>query len=103
MLGRLRPECLAGVNEPPLSLDAKSGGSPDRLREASDAEDRAERHDRDSPTAADRRLPLSLAFGTGNGRPRRSAFVTNFAIPPRGGAGPGIVQVRIGIRGQPLP
>jgi sugar lactone lactonase YvrE len=48
-------------------------------------------------------FPSSLAFGTGNGRPRRSAFVTNFAIGPPGGAGPGIVQVRIGIRGQPLP
>lgn len=47
-------------------------------------------------------FPASLAFGTGKGE-RQSMFVTNFAIGPPGGAGPGILKLDIGTPGQPLP
>lgn len=47
-------------------------------------------------------FPASLSFGTGMGN-RQSVFVTNFAIGPPGGAGPGILKIDVGIPGQPLP
>ena len=47
-------------------------------------------------------FPASLAFGTGKGE-RRSLFITNFAIGPPGGAGPGLLKLRVGVQGQPLP
>ncbi len=47
-------------------------------------------------------FPASLAFGTGKGN-RQKVFVTNFAIGPPGGAGPGLVKVDVGVPGLPLP
>ncbi|HZD21897.1 MAG TPA: SMP-30/gluconolactonase/LRE family protein [Acidimicrobiia bacterium] len=47
-------------------------------------------------------FPASLAFGTGRGE-RQSLFVTNFAIGPPGGAGPGLVKMDVGEPGQPVP
>jgi sugar lactone lactonase YvrE len=47
-------------------------------------------------------FPASLAFGTGKGM-RKSVFVTNYAIGPPGGAGPGVLKVDVGIPGLPLP
>lgn len=47
-------------------------------------------------------FPASLAFGTGKGE-RQSLFVTNYAIGPPGGAGPGLLKVGVGVPGQPLP
>ena len=47
-------------------------------------------------------FPASVAFGTGMGA-RKSIFVTNFALGPPGGAGPGVVQVDVGQPGQPVP
>jgi sugar lactone lactonase YvrE len=47
-------------------------------------------------------FPASLAFGTGKGN-RQSVFITNFAIGPPGGAGPGVVKIDVGMPGLPLP
>jgi sugar lactone lactonase YvrE len=47
-------------------------------------------------------FPASLAFGTGKGN-RKSVFITNFAIGPPGGAGPGVVKIDVGIPGLPVP
>ncbi|HEX6306226.1 MAG TPA: SBBP repeat-containing protein [Anaerolineales bacterium] len=47
-------------------------------------------------------FPASLAFGTGRSN-RQSVFVTNFAIGPPGGAGPGILKIDVGMPGMPLP
>jgi sugar lactone lactonase YvrE len=47
-------------------------------------------------------FPASAAFGTGKGE-RQSLFVTNYAIGPPGGPGPGVVKVDVGIPGLPLP
>lgn len=47
-------------------------------------------------------FPASLAFGTGK-RERRSVFLTNFAIGPPGGAGPGLVKLAVGVPGLPVP
>lgn len=47
-------------------------------------------------------FPASLAFGTGKSQ-RRSVFVTNFAIGPPGGTGPGLLKIDVGVPGQPLP
>jgi sugar lactone lactonase YvrE len=44
----------------------------------------------------------SASFGTGKGE-RQSLFVTNYAIGPPGGPGPGVVKVDVGIPGLPLP
>ena len=42
--------------------------------------------------------PASLAFGTGE-HDRESVYVTNFAIGPEGGAGPGVVRIEVGVPG----
>jgi hypothetical protein len=47
-------------------------------------------------------FPASLAFGTGKGN-RQSVFVTNCAIGPPGGPGPGVLKVDVGIPGLPVP
>jgi sugar lactone lactonase YvrE len=47
-------------------------------------------------------FPASLAFGTGKGA-RQSVFVTNYAIGPPGGPGPGVLKVDAGIPGLPVP
>ncbi len=47
-------------------------------------------------------FPASLAFGTGKGL-RKSVFVTNYAIGPIPGVGPGVVRVDVGVPGLPLP
>lgn len=47
-------------------------------------------------------FPASVAFGTGRGE-RQSLFVTNFAIGPPGGSGPGLVKLDTDKPGQPLP
>ena len=47
-------------------------------------------------------FPASLAFGTGRGM-RQTLFVTNYAIGPPGGAGPGIVTLPARVSGLPLP
>jgi sugar lactone lactonase YvrE len=47
-------------------------------------------------------FPASLAFGTGKGD-RQSVYITNYAIGPPGGAGPGVVKVDVGVPGLPLP
>lgn len=41
-------------------------------------------------------FPASLAFGTAEGD-RQSVFVTNYAIGPPGGAGPGVVKIDVGV------
>jgi sugar lactone lactonase YvrE len=46
-------------------------------------------------------FPASLAFGSGRGA-RQTVFVTNYAIGPPGGAGPGIVTLSVGVPGLPL-
>jgi sugar lactone lactonase YvrE len=47
-------------------------------------------------------FPASLAFGT-QAVDNQTVYVTNFAIGPPGGAGPGVVKVDVGVRGLPLP
>jgi sugar lactone lactonase YvrE len=47
-------------------------------------------------------FPASASFGTGKGQ-RKSLFVTNYAIGPPGGPGPGVLKVDVGIPGLPLP
>lgn len=47
-------------------------------------------------------FPASLAFGTGKGE-RQSLFITNYAIGPPGGAGPGLLKIDAGQPGMPLP
>ncbi len=47
-------------------------------------------------------FPASLAFGTGKGF-RQSIYVSNYAIGPPIGAGPGVVRVDVGVPGMPLP
>lgn len=47
-------------------------------------------------------FPASIAFGTGRGE-RQTAFVTNFAIGPPGGAGPGLLKIAVGTPGWPVP
>ncbi len=47
-------------------------------------------------------FPSSLAFGTGKSN-RQKLFVTNYAIGPPDGAGPGILKVDAGVPGLPLP
>ena len=51
--------------------------------------------------------PLSLAFGTGKGE-RQSLFISNggfsgLFVPGIPWAGPGLVKVKVGIPGLPLP
>jgi sugar lactone lactonase YvrE len=43
-------------------------------------------------------FPASLAFGTGEGD-RQSVFITNYAIGPPGGAGPGVVKIEVSMLG----
>jgi sugar lactone lactonase YvrE len=47
-------------------------------------------------------FPAGIAFGRGP-LDHRSAFVVNFAIGPPGGFGPAVVDVDVGVPGQPLP
>ena len=47
-------------------------------------------------------FPASLAFGR-TWRERHSLFVTNYAIGPPGGAGPGLVKLKAKTFGQLLP
>jgi len=47
-------------------------------------------------------FPAGIAFGRGP-LDHKTAFVVNFAIGPPGGFGPAIVDVDVGVPGQPLP
>lgn len=47
-------------------------------------------------------FPASLAFGTQE-VDNQTLYVTNYAIGPPGGAGPGVVKVDVGVQGLPLP
>ena len=47
-------------------------------------------------------FPASPAFGTGKGE-RQTVFVTNYAIGPPGGPGPGVLMVDVGVPGLPSP
>jgi sugar lactone lactonase YvrE len=47
-------------------------------------------------------FPASLTFGRGT-RDRQSVFITNLAIVPTGGAGPGVVKVDVGVAGLLAP
>jgi sugar lactone lactonase YvrE len=46
--------------------------------------------------------PSAIAFGRDVGE-RRQIFISNFAPPALGGGTPGVVTMRVGIRGLPLP
>lgn len=47
-------------------------------------------------------FPASLAFGTGKGA-RQSVYISNYAIGPPIGAGPGVLRVDVAVPGQPVP